>query len=118
MAIGESSHWRPVARVADLRPGDPLAVGLDGLELVVGIDEGRYFATQRRCPHRGGDFVEGLISRGYLICPVHAWSFDVTTGAMPGGSTFCLITYAVRVNGDKLEVDPRPMPSPVARSDS
>lgn len=118
VSTGVSPDWRPVARVADVQPGDPLAVAVDGLELVVGIDAGRYFATQRRCPHRGGDFVEGIISRGHLICPVHGWAFTTTTGTMPGASPLCLTMYAVRVVGDQLEVDPTPLPRPVARSDS
>jgi len=114
VTTGVSTHWRPVARVADVQPGDPLAVTIDGLELVIGIDDGRYFATQRRCPHRGGDFVEGIISPGHLICPGHGSSVSTTTGAMPGASQFCVITYAVRVVGEQLEVDPTPLPSPVA----
>ena len=30
--------WQPVARVADVRPGDVIAVAVDGVELVIGRD--------------------------------------------------------------------------------
>ncbi len=108
-----AAAWRAIARVGDVRAGDVIAVKLDDLELVLGLDGERYFATQRRCVHRGGDLADGIVSRGHLICPQHGWRFSTATGCAPesseaGGSAFCLITYAVRVVGDQIEVDPQP----------
>jgi len=102
--------WRAVARVGDIRPDDVIAVTVDGVEIVVGRDGERYFATQRRCLHRGGDLAEGIVSRGHLICPEHAWRFSTATGCNAEASEFCLVTYPVRVVGDRIEVDPRPRP--------
>ena len=33
------------------------------------------------CPHEGGPLGEGSIEGGRLVCPWHAYSFDVKTGA-------------------------------------
>lgn len=101
--------WRAVARVGDVRRGDVIAVTVDGLELVLGLDGDRYFATQRRCVHMGGDLADGIVSRGHVICPQHGWRFSTATGRTPEPSEYCLITYAVRVVGDVIEVDPRPL---------
>jgi nitrite reductase (NADH) small subunit len=106
--------WRAVARIGDIRPNDVIAVTVDGVELVVGRDGDRYFATQRRCVHRGGDLAEGIVSRGYLICPQHAWRFETATGCHAEASEFGLMTYPVRVIGDRIEVDPRPRAAPGA----
>lgn len=100
--------WRVVAKASEVRPGDVIAVEVDGLEVVVGRDGDRYFATQRRCLHRGGDLAEGIVSRGHLICPNHGWRFSTATGCQAEASEVCLVTYAVRVVGDQLELDPRP----------
>ena len=100
--------WRVVARVGDVPRGDVIAVAVDGVELVLGRDGDRYFATQRRCVHRGGDLAEGIVSRGHLICPVHAWRFSTETGCNAEASEFCLVTYPVRVVGDAIEVDVQP----------
>ncbi|TMQ05665.1 MAG: Rieske (2Fe-2S) protein [Deltaproteobacteria bacterium] len=100
--------WRMVARVGDVKPNDVIAVVVDGTEMVVGRDGDRYFATQRRCVHRGGDLAEGIVSRGHLICPQHAWRFSTETGCQAEASEFCLATYRVRVVGDRIEVDPSP----------
>ncbi|MEJ7604014.1 MAG: Rieske (2Fe-2S) protein [Kofleriaceae bacterium] len=104
-----SEHWRAVARVGDVKRGDVVAVEIDGLELVVGRDGDRYFATQRRCVHQGGDLAEGIIARGHLVCPNHGWRFSTATGKHELAAAYCLVTYAVRVVGDQIEVDPRPL---------
>jgi nitrite reductase/ring-hydroxylating ferredoxin subunit len=99
--------WRAIARVGDIAPNDVVAVTVDGIEMVVGRDGDRYFAAQRRCAHLRGDLAEGIVSRGHLICPQHAWRFSTATGCHPEASQYCLVMYAVRVVGDQIEVDPR-----------
>jgi nitrite reductase/ring-hydroxylating ferredoxin subunit len=102
--------WRAVARVGDVPVNDVIAVTIDGKELVVGRDGERYFAAQRRCVHQGGDLAEGIVSRGHLICPQHAWRFSIATGCHPEASQYCLAMHAVRVVGDQIEVDAQPQP--------
>jgi nitrite reductase (NADH) small subunit len=105
--------WRAVARVGDVGPNDVIAVTVDGVEMVLGRDGDRYFAVQRRCLHRGGDLADGIVARGHVVCPQHGWRFSTATGRHEEAPQYCLITYAVRVVGDDIEIDPRPM----ARSD-
>ncbi|MDX2088993.1 MAG: Rieske (2Fe-2S) protein [Kofleriaceae bacterium] len=100
--------WHPVARIGDVKPGDVIAVVVDGVEMVLGRDGERLFATQRRCMHRGGDLAEGIVSRGHLICPNHAWRFSTATGCNADASEYCLTTYPVRVVGDLIEIAPVP----------
>jgi nitrite reductase (NADH) small subunit len=102
--------WRVVARVGEVRPNDVIPIAVDGVELVLGRDGDRYFATQRRCVHRGGDLAEGIVSRGHLICPQHAWRFSTATGCQAEASEFCLTVYPVRIVGDHIEVGMTPQP--------
>ena len=101
--------WHAVARVGDLRAGDIIAVVADGIEMVLGLDGNRYFATQRRCLHRGGDLSEGIVARGHLVCAHHGWRFSTATGRHDEASDVCLVTYAVRLNGEMIEIDPTPL---------
>ena len=103
-----SGSWRAVARVADVGPGDIVAVEVDGVQMIVGRDGEAYFAAQRRCLHRGGDLADGIVSRGHVVCPQHGWRFSTATGCAADAPEFCLVTFAVRVVGDQIEVDPRP----------
>lgn len=41
---------------------------------------GAVYAVQAECPHRGGPLADGLVGGTTLICPLHGWKFDLTTG--------------------------------------
>jgi len=103
----EVAQWHAVARVGDVRAGDVIAVKVGDHELILGLDGDRYFATQRQCAHRGGDLADGIVSRGHVICPQHGWRFSTLTGRAPESDTFCLVTYAVRVVDDRIEIGPK-----------
>jgi nitrite reductase/ring-hydroxylating ferredoxin subunit len=102
------SAWHPVAKVADIKSGDVIAVEVEGVQMVLGRDGDRYFALQRQCLHRGGDLADGIVSRGHVVCANHGWRFSTATGRHDQASDVCLVVYAVRVTGDQIEVDPDP----------
>jgi len=99
-----TTAWTAVAKVGQLVAGDVVPVTAFGRELVLGRDGDRYFAVQRQCVHRGGDLSEGIVSRGYIICPNHGWRFSTATGRQAEASEYCLASYPVRVVGDVIEV--------------
>jgi nitrite reductase [NAD(P)H] small subunit len=70
--------------------------------------DGRLFATDNTCPHRGGPLADGIVGGGKVICPLHAWKFDLETGHCPAENVV-IRTYPVRVVGGRivLEVSPR-----------
>lgn len=58
---------------------------------------GKVFAVQAECPHRAGPLADGLVGGTTLICPLHAWKFDLESGAALFGE--CGIkTYPARVD--------------------
>lgn len=61
---------------------------------------GEVFATQADCPHKKGPLADGLLGGGILICPLHAWKFDLATGEPVLGSCK-LKTYAVKVSEER-----------------
>ena len=101
--------WYPVAKVADLRAGDVIAVTAGSVEIALGRDGDRVFAVQRACLHQGGDLANGIVARGHLVCPHHGWRFSTATGCHDTASDVCLTRYAVRVTGEQIEVDPEPL---------
>ena len=62
------------------------------------------FATQSSCPHKGGPLADGLIGAGKVICPLHAYQFDLATGQPIGQRCEALKTYPVSLSetGDIL----------------
>lgn len=41
---------------------------------------GKLKAIQNECPHRGGPLSEGIVGAGTVLCPFHAWKFDLANG--------------------------------------
>jgi nitrite reductase (NADH) small subunit len=37
-------------------------------------------AMDNVCPHRGGPLSEGIVGAGTVLCPFHAWKFELATG--------------------------------------
>jgi len=42
--------------------------------------DGRLYAMENRCPHRGGPLADGIVGGGVVICPLHGWKFDLASG--------------------------------------
>ena len=97
-----------MARRIVLGPASAIPLGegrnfdVDGREIAVFRSRsGAVFASQARCPHRQGPLADGLVGRTSVICPLHEWQFDLTTGETKNGACGVVI-YSVTEdsNGD------------------
>jgi nitrite reductase (NADH) small subunit len=61
---------------------------------------GAIHAVQALCPHRGGALADGLIGAGKVVCPMHTFKYELSTGKPVGHDCAALKTYRVRVNSD------------------
>ena len=101
MTTAQTVRLGPLEQVP---PGQGLCFVVGGREIAVfRMRDGRVFAAQNRCPHRDGPLAEGLVGDGRVICPFHAWTFDLASGKGPSGSG--LTTYAVRVVDGQLVLE-------------
>jgi nitrite reductase (NADH) small subunit len=58
---------------------------------------GPIYAVQAACPHKGGPLADGLVGGTTLICPLHGWKFDLSTGQALFGD--CGVkTFPVRID--------------------
>lgn len=77
--------FRDVASVDDILPGGMKAYEVDGKEIVLCNDGGRFYAFDRRCGHMSAPLDMGT-ANGYIVtCPLHSVQFDATTGAALSG---------------------------------
>jgi nitrite reductase (NADH) small subunit len=56
------------------------------------------------CPHRLGPLGGGWVEDGKVLCPWHAWAFDVTTGEAAPPEEAKVSVYPLRVVGDDVLV--------------
>ncbi len=69
-----------VAHLNDVPPGSVVQVQAgERWYALVNVD-GTLHAVDNNCPHNGGPLAKGTLKGNLLICPWHAWSWDVTSG--------------------------------------
>lgn len=94
-----------VGRVSDVPEGRAEIFDVDDRKIAVFRLNDGFYAIEDICTHDGGPLAEGLIDGDVIECPRHGARFDIRTGAvlaMP--ATRPVPTYAVRVEGDEIQV--------------
>jgi nitrite reductase/ring-hydroxylating ferredoxin subunit len=86
-----------VADLGDLGPGEARVVEAEGRQLALFNVEGAYYALDNACAHRGGPLGEGDLDGRTVVCPWHAWRWDVTTGANTNNPAVRMACYPVTV---------------------
>jgi nitrite reductase/ring-hydroxylating ferredoxin subunit len=78
--LPSSIEYVTVAHVSEIPPGSVRAVQAgERFYALVNLD-GVLHAVDNNCPHMGGPLSKGSLRGKSLICPWHAWSWDVTSG--------------------------------------
>ena len=90
----------PVAPLVEIPPGEGRTFHIAGERVAIfHTRAGQVFATQAECPHKAGPLAEGLLGGVTLICPLHSWKFDLTTGEAQDNECR-LKTYPAHVDRD------------------
>jgi nitrite reductase/ring-hydroxylating ferredoxin subunit len=66
--------------------------------------DGQFHAIDNICPHRGGSLGEGVLEGRIVICPLHGWQFDVTTGQSPVMPVVSVDKFEVAVESGDVKV--------------
>lgn len=99
-----SGEWIAVAKLHQLLDDEPFSASALDIDLVVVRTQGQVHVLYGRCPHRGALMAGGCIEGDTLVCTVHGWDFDLSTGAstrVPGES---LARFAAQVDDATGEV--------------
>ena len=78
---------------------------LDGKTVAVANVDGKLFAINNVCLHRGGPLGQGDMEGKVVTCPWHGWQYDVTTGKLMTNPAVGVETYPVELRGDDIFVD-------------
>lgn len=97
--------WIELGPVAACPPGECRRATAAGWALALANVGGTFHAIENTCPHMGGPLGEGYLDGTTLLCPWHAWRFDVTTGCALVNPNVRVRTFPVRVADGRVEVD-------------
>lgn len=51
-------------------------------EVLIGKCNGKLFACNNSCPHKGASLHRGYYEKGNLVCYLHDYEFDITSGKL------------------------------------
>ena len=94
-----------VASRSDIPDGTGKTVQAGGQQIALFNLGGKYYAIGGTCKHRGGPLAEGEIDGTTVICPWHAWEYDVTNGRNLDDPNVTVGCFAVRVEGEDILVE-------------
>ena len=96
----------PVLAIADLDEGQSACIRVDGVDVLVCLVEGQFYALHAQCSHARQSLATGKLRGFELTCPLHGARFDVRTGACLAAPAQRPITcFPVTLEGGKVCVE-------------
>ena len=106
----EDDGFVDACRVAEIPEKRARIVCLGGERVAIFRYDGKVSAVSNVCQHQNGPLGEGRIIDGCITCPWHGFQYDPADGASPPPFTERVPTFRVRLQGDRVLVQPRPQP--------
>ncbi len=78
---------------------------VDGKTIALANVDGKFYAIDNTCLHRGGPLGQGELEGNVVTCPWHGWQYDVSSGKTTMNPAVGVETYAVEVRGEDIFVD-------------
>ncbi len=101
--------WIKIAdSVAELSFGDNnlLEMEVDGKKICLGRFGDALKACTAKCPHAGAHMSDGYIDAvGNIVCPLHRYKFNLTTGRNVTGEGYYLKTYQIEERKDGVYIN-------------
>lgn len=96
-----------VCRVDEVPPGEMRGFAVDGLLLPVLVAhlDGRFAAAASICPHEDVSLVDGELVGSHVICPGHAYEFDLDSGRCAHDASLRLRRFPVTIEGDDVVIE-------------
>lgn len=85
-------------------------VTLNGENIAIFKYEGKLSAINNVCKHQNGPLGEGKVVDGCVTCPWHGYQYEPHNGTSPPPFTEKVTTYHLKLDGDKVLVNPEPQP--------
>lgn len=94
-----------VGSLAKFPPGSLVEVEVGGRTYAVCNAGGSVYAVDGVCPHAGGPLGHGALHDCMLVCPWHAWEYDVRTGQNDFDPDLKIDTFPVRLDDGEIYIE-------------
>lgn len=79
-------------------------IKVDGKKLCLIKNQQKIYVIQNTCPHAGGILSGGWCKEGNIVCPIHRWEYNLTTGRGAEGQGNYIDIYSTELREDGLYV--------------
>jgi nitrite reductase/ring-hydroxylating ferredoxin subunit len=93
------------AKKDEIPPGTIREFQLNGTTVAIANVDGKLYAINNVCLHRGGPLGEGELAGKIVTCPWHGWTYDVTTGKSTMNPAVGVNCYPIEIKGDDVFVE-------------
>lgn len=98
-------HWIAVCALSEAPgEGEVAEAEAEGIPVCLARIGGQLHALENTCPHRDGPLGQGWIEGNAVVCPWHAWAFDVRTGVSRIPQFARVAVFPVRVEDDLVQI--------------
>jgi nitrite reductase/ring-hydroxylating ferredoxin subunit len=103
---GDMAEYFKVATTSDIAPGCGAVVEVNGRSIALFNVNGRFYALDNTCLHRGGPLGDGHVdvNNATVQCPWHGWLYSLTTGVSPVNESVKVECFEVQVEGDDVKI--------------
>jgi nitrite reductase/ring-hydroxylating ferredoxin subunit len=105
-------RFHDVAAVDDLDDGEGTIVFANYKKFALFRIDGEFHCIQNHCPHAGGFLGNGRLRGTEVLCPRHAWRFDVRDGSCARKPRYCVDVYETRVVDGRVQIGLPDSPEP------
>jgi nitrite reductase/ring-hydroxylating ferredoxin subunit len=99
---------KEVGRVAlaEVQAQGMVRIDYPPFDVLVAWNDGEVFAIEDACNHAGASLAEGWLEGECVVCPMHAYVFELRTGRLlrPRGLCGDQRTYEACIEGDQVAV--------------
>ena len=100
------AEWVRLCSIKEVpNAGEVTEVEARGRAVCLANIDGVLHALDNLCPHREGPLGQGWVEGQAVVCPWHAWAFDVRTGVAEEPEQAHVKVYPVRNEGEDVLVD-------------
>jgi nitrite reductase/ring-hydroxylating ferredoxin subunit/DMSO/TMAO reductase YedYZ heme-binding membrane subunit len=103
-----SDGWVDACAVSDIPEKQAQIVTIAGERVAIFKYDGKISALSNVCQHQNGPLGEGRIIEGFVTCPWHGFQYCPHNGASPPPFTEKVPTFNIKVEGDRVLIDPQP----------
>ena len=102
--MDDTAPFVAVVAASELLPGKGMEALVNGKPVALFNVGGEFHAISNTCVHRGGPLGQGVLDGRLVLCPWHAWAYDVTTGTSDVNPELRVAKFEVKVEDGQVLV--------------